>query len=413
MSNKQRILIISNNAFQENTNNGKTLLSFFSIYNNNQIAQLFFKNEPPSFEKFNKYYKITDKDMLYFKFGEEVKVNSTFTKRTVAKKQSISEAFRMLREIIWLVGPWKNPRLNEWVKKFKPDVIFLVAGDSIFAYRIAFYLQKKFNTKLVTYITDDYILPRTKDTTVGSLRRRNIKKNMQKAINKSDKYFVISKAMKKSYENIFGSSGVILNNAQNFLDKTDDSLFPKDEISLVYAGGMHYKRFKTLIDIKKAIENYNKKAKKIAKLYIYSSPEIDEDIVEELEGEYSFFCGLVKQEYLIKVLNSCDIPVFVESFDSDSIEATKLSLSTKISEYLSLNKPILAVGPRAVSSMITLKDVAYCVTDVKSLNKSISDLLDNIELQTELSTKAYQLYIKEYNKEKILDIFREEMRLMN
>lgn len=413
MSNKQRILIISNNSFNENTNNGKTLLSFFSVYENDQIAQLFFKNEVPSFIKFKNYYKITDKDMLTFKFGKKLESDDTILQKSKFKQKKISDTRRILREIIWFFGPWRNPKLNKWLKNFKPDIIFFVAGDSLFAYRIAFYIQRKFNAKLVTYITDDYILPRTKDTILGSVRRQVIKYNMQKAIKKSKKYFVISEAMRTCYQVIFGKNGIILNNAQNFFEKKNDSLFSKNEISLVYAGGLHYKRFKTLIDIKKAIETYNIKAKKIARLYIYTNPEIDKNIIEELKGKYSSFCGLVKEKELIKVLNSCDIPVFVESFDSDSIEATRLSLSTKISEYLSLKKPILAVGPKSVSSMITLKDVAYCINQTEELNKEITYLLEDEELQKKLSIMASELYSREYNSENIVDRFKEEMNLMN
>ncbi|WP_122645543.1 glycosyltransferase [Enterococcus mediterraneensis] len=414
MSDKQRILIISNNSFNEETNNGKTLLSFFSVFESAQIAQLFFKNEMPSFKKFNKYYKLTDKDMILFKFGGIVEFNDTTFQKPKIKTKKISDIKRILRELIWIIGPWRNPKLNNWLNSFNPDIIFFVAGDSIFSYRITSYIQKKFNAKLVTYITDDYILPRTKDTILGSVRRYIIKNRMQRAIVNSKKYFVISEAMKKCYSDVFGKSGIILNNAQDFFKKTNNSLFPREEISLVYAGGLHYKRFKTLIDIKQAIEIYNKKeTKKIAKLYIYSNPEIDKNIVKELEGEYSSFCGLVKEEKLVEILNSCDIPVFVESFDSDSIEATRLSLSTKISEYLSLEKPILAVGPECVSSMMTLKDVAYCITCTEELNKKVAYLLGNVELQKKLSVKASKLYSREYNKKNIINRFKEEMNFMN
>lgn len=411
MHDKQRILIVSNNPFSETSNNGKTMLSFFSMYDNDQVAQLFFKNEIPSFRKFKNYYQLTDKDILFFRKGKRM-VETAFPVRDSngkATNGNVSDFFRVLREVIWKVGPWKNSRLDRWINEFQPNMIFFCAGDSIFAYRIVNYIQKKWGAKIVTYITDDYIMPRSKDSFIGSKRRKIIWNKMSEIVSKSSAYFVISKSMNERYEKIFGKQGIVLNNAQNFSSEVFDSVFPEDEISLVYAGGLHYRRFEPLIAIKAAIEKYNKESKKKATLYIYSNPDINSTIIDSLKGKYSKFCGLVDESELIKILNSCTIPVFVESFDSESIEATRLSLSTKIPEYLSLGKPILAVGPEEVSSITTLKSVAYCITDVDKINEEIFFFLNNYKAQSDLSEKAKNLYFSEFSKEIIMNRFRKAM----
>ena len=48
-----RILVISNNSFSDITNNGKTLASFFDKYPVNNIAQLYFNPESPSYTHYH------------------------------------------------------------------------------------------------------------------------------------------------------------------------------------------------------------------------------------------------------------------------------------------------------------------------------------------------------------------------
>ena len=75
-------------------------------------------------------------------------------------------------------------------------------------------------------------------------------------------------------------------------------------------------------------------------------------------------------------LNSCDYPVFVESFDKKQVEKTRLSFSTKIPEYLSLRKPIIAIGPRGIGSMDCLSKVAICINNVSEMKSKIRMLIN-------------------------------------
>ena len=91
--------------------------------------------------------------------------------------------------------------------------------------------------------------------------------------------------------------------------------------------------------------------------------------------------------------------VFVESFEEKYIDKTKYSLSTKVPEYLSLKKPILAIGPKNVGSMKYLKDVAQCVHDISDLEEKIEELLFNPKLVSSLKKKSEEKYLKNHNNE--------------
>ncbi len=70
----------------------------------------------------------------------------------------------------------------------------------------------------------------------------------------------------------------------------------------------------------------------------------------------------------------------MESFDKKFVMSTRLSLSTKIPEYLNANKPILAYGPDGISSLEYLKDnkLANVCTNKEELKNNIEDLIKQI-----------------------------------
>ena len=82
------------------------------------------------------------------------------------------------------------------------------------------------------------------------------------------------------------------------------------------------------------------------------------------------------KEELIKTLNKADVLVFVESFAEEQIEKTRYSLSTKIPEYLSLKKPIFAVGPENISSMRYISDTAMCVFEIGEIYNRLKAVLN-------------------------------------
>jgi glycosyltransferase involved in cell wall biosynthesis len=172
-----------------------------------------------------------------------------------------------------------------------------------------------------------------------------------------------------------------------------------DNIVLVYAGGLHYKRYKTLRLLALAIRKFNlsPEVERKAQLRIYCNqkPTERERRAIELQGA-SNYCGALSSEELSDVLARSDILVHVESFDYNSIDKTRLSVSTKISEYMSLGKPILAIGPENIASMEVLSDVAFCITDTKQLNQKVSEFLLDDLLPASLALKALEMYEAKY-----------------
>lgn len=409
-----RILVVSNNSFSDTNNNGKTLASFFDKYPAENIAQLYFNPELPSNSRFDNYFRITDIDVVKSVFNKDTfrggrldgkaedikfqKGNGSLA--TIIKNNNLA---RIVRELFWKTNKWRTESLDQWLNEFSPEVVFFCAGDSIFAYDITRYIQNKFDAKLVVYITDDYVLPRKTLSPFWWLRRNLVLNKMNKTVQRSDLFITISQQMKDVYKELFGMDSFLAVNMSDSMKDNSINVENKEEVTLVYAGGLHYKRYFTLNLLAKAIKKYNKNVNnKKVYLKIYSGQEPPNFILKYLNIEgASEFCGKLYPTELRKVLNSCDIPVHVESFDHNSIESTRLSISTKIPEYLSLGKPILAIGPHQVASMEYLKDCAFCITDKKGIENELPKLFNGNELCESLSAKSILKYRNNHDKEKV------------
>lgn len=409
-----KILVISNNPFSKTSNNGKTLASFFKEFPSENIAQLYFSSEIPNEDSYRNYYRISDAQVLkslitFASVGSEVRAdinkksfgNGEASAKSMPSYMKKSDFSRLLRELMWKSNKWKSNKLTHWLNDFSPDIVFFCAGDTGFAYDIVSYVLDRTCAKLITYITDDYVLPRRTASILWQLRRNIIFKKMNRTISRSNLFITISEQMRKTYKELFKKDSIVALNMtdsmkiENFTsEKTDNNI-----IKLIYAGGLHFKRYETLSLLANAIDKYNKNSSdKKAFLRIYSTGMLSDKVLRKLniEGASEFSGGLDSEELKIK-LNESDIPVHVESFDLKSIESTRLSISTKIPEYLSLGKPILAIGPKEVASMKYIADCAFCINSADNINEKLTLFLNEKILQRELSEKAVNMFVDNHN----------------
>jgi len=401
-----KVLVISNNPFSKTQNNGKTLASFFEGFPPENIAQLYFSSETPTETKYNNYYRISDVDILkkFFstqKAGQTIKThNSSQAIVTVQKKRKRSELFRLMREVLWLSKKWRSKKLLEWINSFSPDLIFFLAGDSGFAYEIVFNIVSSTRKKLVVYITDDYILQRRNVSILWQLRRNLILKKMQRAIEISSLFITISEEMRITYKQIFKKDSII---AFNMVDSKEVELpvlcdIANNKIVIVYAGGLHFKRYECLGVLAEAIYRLNKSRKKKVFLKIYSNQKPTEEMTSilNIEGSSQIYSKIESDQLLVEYAKA-NILLHVESFDPRSIESTRLSISTKIPEYLAMGKPILAIGPEEIASMKFLSKVAFCINNPKNINSGLVSLLEDEKRLQEMSTQSTAFYNEKYS----------------
>ena len=401
----ERLLIISNNALSNTRNNGKTIYSYIDCLDKQNVAQLYFSQEYPSISGY-KYFRITDRDiirgmlMTKRRGGPINKLAPQEKKATVSSQKHKGELMRLVREILW-VGKWKSRALLSWLDDYAPTAIFFVGGDCLFAYDICKFIAKRYNAKTSLYITDDYIMPRKNDSLIGRLRRFQIKEKIRGCLEYAQSFFTVSEMMRRKYKEIFNKdSSVIVNLSEPMklsVNREHDGV-----ITMLYAGSLYYGRDDVLGKLSQAIYEYNSKSAKkaILKVYTNSTPDKATQSKFVVKGA-SEHCGSLDRDELKCELNRSDILVFVESFDESFVEKTKYSLSTKVPEYLSVGKPILAIGPENIGSMDYLSDVAVCVNNISELKDKLEQLIDSEMLQQKVADKCEKKYSLNHSKERM------------
>ncbi|MCR4660966.1 MAG: hypothetical protein K5765_03065 [Clostridia bacterium] len=393
--NYPKLLIISHNMFDKNNNIGKTLISLLSSWPSDKLCQIYLRDDKPTFDYCDNYYRILDKEIVksYFK-GKKIvgsifdKDNSSFHNNSFDRKEQTLynignkriPLISMIRDMLWSKKSWRNSKFDEWLEKQKPEVILFVPNDYKLIYPIASYVMKKMNIPLVPYFMDDAFYFGTYVSLIDYFRRKSIRKSASILLSECDEIITIGPKMsdfynhylKKECENLMNSVKVRYPNEREYCKK----------YIISYVGNLHSNRWKSIVKIGKRLERMNNGYS----IHIYSASFVSKKMKKEFEKiKCLSFNGKVDASKVNNVLDNSDALLFVESFDRKSKASTKFSLSTKIPEYLNCYKKIFAFGPSDISSIEYLKNnqLAVVCSSKEEIDKCLNELfesMDNINL---------------------------------
>ncbi|MDQ0200740.1 glycosyltransferase family protein [Neobacillus ginsengisoli] len=419
-----RVLVISHNAFNIYNNMGKTLATLFKEYDKKDVIQLCFHSTEPNIKICESTYQITDMDILKSLFTlqshgrtigfDDIKNGQSIIQTSglnqIGKNKTAGKLF--LRDLMWKFGNWKSKELINWLNNYKPDVIFLAAGYSMFSSNIAMFISIKYNIPLVTYFCDDYY-----DFSYSSyiwsmtskVRLKLFRNNIKKLVGQSQELVFISQSMMEKYKNLFGKSGqVILTPYGMYQSEVKKS---KKPFTMSFVGNISGNRWKTLYKIGKELEKINSDGLRIV-LNIYSITS-DQEIISKLSiGNSLIFKGAADAEMVKKIYHETDILLHVESFAQEDVSRVRYSISTKIADCLASNRAFLAVGPSGIASIDYLKEnnAAYIIEDENMIeNKLIEYFIEN-DIDDQIIINAKNLAKKNHdiivNSNKLKNIFR-------
>lgn len=213
--------------------------------------------------------------------------------------------------------------------------------------------------------------------------------------------FVIVDKEKEDTDSRFGTDSVILTKSIDFTSKSYQQHTPNRPLKFVYTGSMIIGRDKTLAMLADTINKANEEVGNIkAELYIYSQTEPKEDVLESINRGASHFCGQISRDEVQKVQREADVVVFAEALSGKESNAAKLSFSTKITDYLSNGKCILAIGKEDIAPIDYFRrnDSALIATSVKEIEKRVREIITNPGLTDEYGRKAFDCAVKNHEK---------------
>ncbi len=391
-----KILIISHNPTSSYQNMGKTFLSLFHDFVEEELCQLYIYPSVPDIERCESYYRVTDKEALKSCFGmrnigreiksDEIKsaTKSLFTdKRDEAlyRNPKNKKPFRMLlRDDVWRFSHWYNKNLRRWIEKEQPTCIFIAPGTGKFLYNIAIKLSKKYKLPIVSYLCDDYYFLKPHCGFWGRKYSKLFKHKIEELFSITSCFIAINKEIARVYSEKFHLPSITIMTGSNYPIRQD---IKKDDnvTSITYMGNIRCNRFYSLVEIGEKLDEINAEYGTNYELNIYTA-EKDGEILETLSKCLSIkLKGFVSGEEFDKIFHSASMLLHVEAFDEKSIDLVKYSISTKIADSLGSGICLFAYGPSSVASMQHLidNDCAICATSRDELKAKLLLAFNNKE----------------------------------
>jgi len=369
-NNLRRVLILSHCALSDTGNNGKTLTSFFSGWSREKLAQFYIGPEQPSFTICDRFFQCTDMQMLRSLLtgapaGAAVQQaqgppsNSAFVRKIwLALQWALNRHYPLpeyLRDLLWRSERWRSPALLAWLDDFAPEAVFFQGSNYPFAYDIALWICQRYGAKLLIQLTDDYTYVTHPLLPMAWVFRRRYLKRFKAGLARAQAVYAIGPAMQAEYTRRFGCDHIRV--AANCVALQDVAPEPEETppLRLLYAGSLHTGRWRVLREIGRALLTLRREGYEAA-LEIYTPRQLPDRLRKKLTLEPAMaVCGSLTPQQLAKAMGKANVLVMVESFRRSARKVTRLSLSTKIPEYMAAGRCILAVGPAHISSMAYLR----------------------------------------------------------
>ncbi|UUZ61041.1 hypothetical protein [Nocardioides sp. B-3] len=362
---------MSHNPFSDLQSNGKTLSAFFQSWPQDRPAQLYFTLDEPAFTVCSRFYRVTDLDMLKATLGRTGSagpVLPTSVAFDAAGKQRLhtNPLYRLARRVLqqrwpaalmvrswfWRGRRWETPQLERWLDEVDPDIIFFQSSNCTFAFDVVERICERRNLPLILETTDDYLTPLHALDPIERIQQRRISGAYQRAVTRSAAVIAIGDRMAEEYAHRFGGDyAVAMNSVESLAEKLLE-VATEPPFVLHFAGNPGLNRWRVLAAIGAALDTLADEHGIDTRLEIFSLVEPEASVLTELTSSPRVtFLGQADAEELAKRRSVAALLVHVESFDRKNQHITRLSVSTKIPEYLSSGRCVLAVGPAAVASI--------------------------------------------------------------
>lgn len=407
--NNKRVLLINGSSIKESNSTSITINSLLGFFEKENLIELHY------FPVINKYESCLDFKSLELKketkfiyniiskiYKGDLKKNITtrIVDSEVKSKPSLLEKSKKM--ILAYNDYFKanmriNNKITEEIVDFKPDVIYTL-GASIFSLELAKYYSDKLNIPIVLHHMDNW-----RETTYSSsiflrLPRRKLLKKLSEVESRMNFGMTISDEMAEIYSKISGNKYYSLMHTVKPLSKPDDYRQKFNQLNIVYAGGLHLERWKTLKQIEDAITNIKDSDIRIT-LDIYTKNSDRHKYSQVYNQNIVQFHDFLPHDEVYKIYDIADILIHVESFDPQLIKFTKYSLSTKIPEYMSSGKPILCLAPKEISSSKYIMDTrtGIAVTNFNELSEALDKMIRDKTLRLELGNNGIKTAMEKHS----------------
>jgi hypothetical protein len=342
--------------------------------------------------------------------------NNEVVKKRANKIYNLIRIFRFqiffwIRNCIWNTGKWKTNELCQYIDEFKPDLIFAQLQDRTYLNDLIVFIKDYLKIPLVVYTWDDvYSLKQFSLSIFYWIDRFAQRNKIRRVVERCSKIYTISYEQSEEYKTCLKKDCSILYKGYNFTDAFEVKKIG-NPIKIVYTGNLYGDRWKTVALLCESLKKINQNDIKI-QLYIYSATPLLKSQIRKLSiKDTTFFRGGISAKEVIEVQKKADILLHVESFTLKGSMTARLSFSTKIVDYFTQQKCIIAIGHSRCSSIKYLRrnDAAIVIDDKSKIFGTISNIVDDSNILPTYAIKSWQCGVENHQISKIQSTLRADL----
>lgn len=418
-----KVMAICINAWRTDATS-HTLMNIFSCWQPNQLSMIYTRSDLPNTKVCSRFFQISENDVLksvlkpWVNTGREVFnteiVDSVQTEeehsRYAKAHKHHSSLLPLLREIVWYMGHWKSKGLKRFIDEVNPDLLFIPVYPVVYMGWVQRYVIKRTGKPFVCYLADDNYSYESCKSVLSYLHRFFLRREVKWLSTHCKEMFVIVDKEKEETDRCFGTNSVILTKGIDFTQKVYEEKPVGKPVKFVYTGSLIIGRSSTIALLADAINKVNSEGVK-ATLDIYSGDDVDEAISQRINRGACKHRGLISREKVQEVQRDADVVVFAEALEGKAANIARLSFSTKITDYFSNGKCILAIGKRTIAPIdyFERNDSALIATCEKEIEEQVVRIVNDSEIINDYSKKAFECARRNHDKVAIDNRFIETM----
>lgn len=387
------VLFITSCCFSDYESNGKTLEDIFSFYPKENLAQFFIKHFHPDWNFCERYFKVTDKEMLecFFKSsGGELKHPNIPVKQATPQngKRIRKDAFRLIvRQFLWNSKVWmRRTKFKSWVEKVKPNVVLYMVGENPCMMNVAMEVARWRKIPLIVFNTEGYYFSEKNyfatSSFLGNISypwyKRMYKRGFERLMSQTSYVLYSCPKLQKDYGAYFDLPSDILYTSSTIKVCDYKPKNNADELVVSYLGTLTLGRQKPLIEIGNIIHEYNPNLK----LRVYG--RADDSVAEELRSSEGIeYRGPIPYSQVVREIENSDILVHAESIDPLFQDLIRYGFTTKIADSLMSGRCFFVYAPEYVACYDYIKSInpECAASNAQEMSNKITTLLKSSELR--------------------------------
>jgi glycosyltransferase involved in cell wall biosynthesis len=391
---------------------GLTMGSLFKDWPKDRLAQVWLGDVEPdlAFCPNSRYLGIADMDLPEWVGRKAVKEGrgrgkgrgrTQASTSTSTSTSTFASAFSALALNLLAFASYRiEPELIRWIEAFKPDLIYSVLGTPQIM-RLVRGLSSQMSVPIVPHVMDDWMSDNYRRYLWDPLIRRRMLKDLRSIIEEAPVRLAIGDAFSEELRRRYGRQFLPFMNCVDTNGSQQSAVSSQQSADrglrsfrFVFTGGLHMGRWEVVREIGQALAD-NRTGGRSCELVLFG-PEPSGEISRELKSMTSIrYAGLISPSDVMDELVASDCLVIAESFAPGTLKGFRFSMSTKLPEYLSAGRPILAYGPGEQASIRYIRENGCGLVvdhhDVELLRESIRTLAADAGLRAGLGARAQQV----------------------